>query len=168
MWRNNISVSVIWANPINIKVNCHVLSQQLNCFRLKFCNCCLCIWMLSTWRVASIYAVLMIQVTLPLRHYTAHFFIDQVSLSKKKNKWVWPGIATISDNRLLCKEYIITKYVVWRILRWITSACLSLISEKNYSSHSEFILPGVCHQVSAQEDMVWRWRWKNSKMAVQC
>ena len=33
---------------------------------------------------------------------------------------------------------------------------LYLISEKNCSSHSEFILPGISHQVSAQEDMVWK------------
>ena len=61
LWRNNISVSVMWTNPINIKVNCHVLSQQLNCFRLKLCNRCLWIWRLSTWLVTSSYAVLMIQ-----------------------------------------------------------------------------------------------------------
>ena len=44
----------------------------------------------------------------------------------------------------------------------------SLIYE-NCSSHSKFILPGVSHQVSAQED-IWFGRWclKNSKMAVQC
>ena len=30
---------------------------------------------------------------------------------------------------------------------------LSLISEKNCLSHSEFILPGISHQVSAQEDI---------------
>ena len=30
------------------------------------------------------------------------------------------------------------------------------ISEKNFSSHSEFILPGISLQVSAQEDMVWK------------
>ena len=77
-----------------------------------------------------------------------------MSLSKKK--WVRPGIATISDNPLHCKEYIITEYVVWRILKWITSACPSFISIKNCSSHSEFILPSVSHQVSAQEDMVWK------------
>ena len=74
LWRNNVSVSVIWTSPINIKVNCHVLSQQLNCFRLKFCNCCLWIWRISTWLVTSSYAVLMIQATLPLRYYTAHLF----------------------------------------------------------------------------------------------
>ena len=33
---------------------------------------------------------------------------------------------------------------------------LSLITEKNCSSHSEFILPGISHQVSAQENMVWK------------
>ena len=33
---------------------------------------------------------------------------------------------------------------------------LYLISEKNCSSHSEFILPGISHQVSAQEDIVWK------------
>ena len=53
-------------------MNCHVLSQQLNCFRLKFCSCCLWIWKSSTRLVTSGYAVLMIQATLPLRHYTAH------------------------------------------------------------------------------------------------
>ena len=85
-----------------------------------------------------------------------------------KNKWVWTGIATISDDRLHCKEYIITKYVFWRILRWITSACPSLIAEKNCSSHSEFILYDVSHQVSAQRTWFERWCVKNSKMAVQC
>ena len=71
---NNISVSVIWTNPIYIKVNCHVLRQQLNCFGLKFCNCCLWIWRLSIWLVTSSYTVLMIQETLSLRHYIAHLF----------------------------------------------------------------------------------------------
>ena len=71
---NNISVSVIWTNPIYIKVNCHVLRQQLNCFGLKFCNCCLWVWRLSIWLVTSSYTVLMIQETLSLRHYIAHLF----------------------------------------------------------------------------------------------
>ena len=145
-----------------------MLCQQLNCFRLKFCNCCLWIWSLSTRLVTSSYAVLMIQATLPLWHYTVHLFIDQVSLGKK-NKWVWSGIATISDNRQHCKEHIITKNLIWRISKWITSACPSLISEKNCWSQSEFILPGVSQQVSAPE-VIWNGRWclKNSKMAVQC
>ena len=104
-------------------------SQQLNCFRLKFCNCCLWIWRLSTWRVTSSYAVLMIQETLQLRHYTA-YLLYWPSEPQQKNKWVWPGIATISDNRQHCKKHIITKYVVLRISRWITSSCPSLLSEK--------------------------------------
>ena len=54
------------------KMNCLVLSQQLNYFRLKFCNFCLWIRNLSSWVITSSYAVLMIQATLPLRHYTAH------------------------------------------------------------------------------------------------
>ena len=90
-----------------------------------------------------------------------HWGITQPTFSltkwaSAKDKWVWPGIARISDNRLHCKEYIITKYVVWRILRWITSACPSLIAEKNCSSHSEFFLPDISHQVSAQDDMIWK------------
>ena len=37
---------------------------------------------------------------------------------------------------------------------WVgKSACHSLISEKNCWSSSEFILPGVSHQVSAQKDI---------------
>ena len=51
--------------------------------------------------------------------------------------------------------------------RW---ACHSLISEKNCWNYSEFILPGVSHQVSAQKD-IWfgrRWCLKNSKMPEQC
>ena len=165
--RNNTSVSVIWTYPINIKVNCHVLSQQLNCFRLKFCNCCLWIWRLSTWRVTSSFAVLMIQATLPLKHYTAHLF-HWPSEPKQINKWVWPGIATVSDNWQHCKEHIITYYVVWRISRQVTRTCPSLISEKNCSSHSEHILPSVSHFVSAQEDNGFGrwWCLKNSKMAV--
>ena len=152
---------------INIKVNCHVLSKQMNCFRLKFCNCCLWIWRLSTLLVTSSYVVLMIQATLPLRHYTAHL-IHWPSEPLQK-KWVLLEITTISDNGQHCKEHIITKYVVRRNSRWITSGCLSLMTEKNYSSHSEFILPGVSHQVSAQEDICFgRWCLKNSRMAVQC
>ena len=87
-----------------------------------------------------------------------------------KNKWVWQGIATISDNQQLCKEHIIAYCDVWRISRWIISACPSLISGKNCWSHYEHILPGVSHCVSAQED-VWFGRWwclKNSKMIVKC
>ena len=147
-------------------MNFHVLSQQLNCFRLKFCNCCLWIWKLSTWLVTSSYAVLMIQANLPLRHYTAKLFHWP---RDPHHRSVWPGIATISDNWQHCKEHIISKYVVWRISRWITSACPSLISEKIFLSHSEFILPGISHQVSAQEDK-WFGRWclKNTKMVVQC
>ena len=37
---------------------------------------------------------------------------------------------------------------------WVgKSACHSLISEKNCWGSSEFILPGVSHQVSAQKDI---------------
>ena len=85
LWRYNISVSVIWTNPIYIKVNFHVLRQQLICFRLTICNYCLWIWRLSTWLVTSSYAVLTIQAALQLRHYTAHLFLWPSELGQKSS-----------------------------------------------------------------------------------
>ena len=67
------------------------------------------------------------------------------------------------------RNILSTKYVVWRITRRITSVCPSLISEKNCSSHSEFILPDVSHQVSAQKD-IWfgRCSLKSFMITVYC
>ena len=109
LWRNNISVSVIWTSPINIKVNCHVLSQQLNCFRLKFCNCCLWIWRLSTWLLTPSYAVLMIQAPLPLRYHTVHLFHwpseprqNQVGMTRNCHNFRQPTVLLGTFNHKIC------------------------------------------------------------------
>ena len=95
------------------------------------------------------------------------YIIDQVSQGKKSGYDQELPQSQTTDGTV--RNIKLTKYVVWRITRQITSICPSLISEKNCSSHSEFILPGVSHQVSAQED-IWfgRSSLQSFMMAVYC